>query len=102
MDPTMERWRSIAFDQMERGQLAQAVESWRQLLALDPEDGEGHAGLAICLLSMKRLHAARAEASLALTYEPESFLTLQAAASAALACAACGTSIGCCGRATAT
>ena len=35
MDPAMERWRLLAFDQMERGQIAQAVESWRQLLGLD-------------------------------------------------------------------
>lgn len=40
---------TMAFEFMERGQMAEAVEAWRQALRLDPEDAQGHFGLALAL-----------------------------------------------------
>lgn len=66
--------RELAQDQLAQGHVHGAVETLRQLLASDPDDGEAHALLAIALYNMRRLHAARYEAGAAVALAPESAL----------------------------
>lgn len=76
---------TLAYQRFESGHLDGAIATLRQLLGVDPECGEAHALLAICLLSMRRLHAARREAHLALAAEPLLELGHYAAAHVAMA-----------------
>lgn len=55
-----------------RGDHALALELTRRHLSKDPEDSDAHALLALVLVASKRLHAAEAEARLALTLAPGS------------------------------
>lgn len=57
---------------LERGQTEQAMDALTELLGDDPDDGDAHALLAICLVRRKRLHAARLEAQRAAELDPES------------------------------
>ncbi|MCK6549169.1 tetratricopeptide repeat protein [Myxococcota bacterium] len=52
-----------------RGDHALALELTRRHLSKDPEDSAAHALLALVLVALKRLHAAEAEARLALTLD---------------------------------
>jgi tetratricopeptide (TPR) repeat protein len=61
----------VAENQMRQGNANQAIETLKQALGQDPNLAEGHALLALCLLSIKRLHAAAHEAGISLTLEPE-------------------------------
>jgi len=52
IDPqAMEFYRvaSIAFESMEKGQMAEAIQQWRQALQMDPDDAQAHFGLAVSL-----------------------------------------------------
>jgi len=55
---------------MQHGQHEAAIELLRRVLSADPDNVDGHALLAQCLLRTKRIHAARHEAALALTLGP--------------------------------
>lgn len=75
----------MAENQMRQGNVDHAIETLKQALGQDPNLAEGHALLAICLLSTKRLHAAAHEAGIALTLEPELPLAHHAVGSVKLA-----------------
>ncbi|KQQ54620.1 hypothetical protein ASF84_14950 [Pseudomonas sp. Leaf127] len=60
----------VAYQRLSTGHVDGAIDSLRQLLANDPESAEAHALLAVCLLNMRRLHAARHESRLALAHDP--------------------------------
>ncbi len=79
-DQEIERWLILARRQSEQGQLEGATESLRRVLSIDPDEADAHALLALCLLDLKRVHAAAYEADMALRLEPESPLALQASA----------------------
>ena len=64
--PELERWLLQAQRQMEQGHLEGAAESLRRVLTLDPDLADAHAMLALCLLDLRRLHAAQHEAELAM------------------------------------
>lgn len=57
---------------LDNGQVDQAIDTLTELLGEDPDDGEAHALLSLCLVRRKRLHAARLEAQRAAELEPES------------------------------
>lgn len=65
------RMLAVAGEQMDRGNLRGALEILRRLLANDPGEARAHALLSLCLRDLKRLHAARHEAQMALALEPE-------------------------------
>lgn len=67
------------------GNSALAVERLRRILSDEPDCAPAHGLLALALLQTRRLHAAKHEAGIALAMDPESTLTLRAAASVALA-----------------
>ncbi|MEM7352079.1 MAG: tetratricopeptide repeat protein [Acidobacteriota bacterium] len=77
-EPEVERWLFTAQQQMQQGQLEGAVDSLRQVLSADPDDSDAHALLAMCLLDLRRLHAAEHESGMALALEPQSSLALYA------------------------
>ena len=62
-----------------------AIGTLKELLALDPELGEAHAVLALCLLDKRRLQAAVHEAGLGLTLAPDEPLVRHAAAEVSIA-----------------
>lgn len=76
--PEIIRFLTLAQQQMQQGQLPAAVESLRRVLGLDPDLADAHALLALCLLDLRRAHAAEHEAELALAFDPESELALYA------------------------
>ena len=43
------RLTTLAFDFMEKGQMADAIQQWRNALQMDPDDGQAHFGLAVAL-----------------------------------------------------
>ncbi len=57
---------------LDNGQVDQAIDTLTELLGEDPDDGDAHALLSLCLVRRKRLHAARLEAQRAAELEPES------------------------------
>lgn len=57
---------------LDNGQVDQAMDALTQLLGEDPDDGDAHALLSLCLVRRKRLHAAKLEAQRAAELEPES------------------------------
>ncbi|WP_213877388.1 tetratricopeptide repeat protein [Pseudomonas sp. dw_358] len=61
----------LAYQRLQAGHNDGAIDSLRQLLAEDSDHAEAHALLAICLINMRRVHAARAESRLALAADPE-------------------------------
>ncbi len=54
-----------AMQYLRSGRPQAAVDAFSEVLALDPDDADTHAWLALALLQTKRLHAARIEAELA-------------------------------------
>jgi tetratricopeptide (TPR) repeat protein len=70
---------------MHIGHLDGAIDSLRRLLGIDPEIGEAHALLAVCLLQKRRLDAAWHEAGIALALEPEAPMARYAAAEVLIA-----------------
>lgn len=74
-----------ARQQLERGQTDAAITTLVQHLGNAPDDADAHALLALCLISLKRIHAASQEAGCALAIDPESLLVLLAVASTATA-----------------
>jgi Flp pilus assembly protein TadD len=84
-DYEIERWLLTAQRQMSQGQHEGAIETIRQLLSRDPDFAEAHALLALCLLNLRRLHAAQYEADLALSLAPESSAALHASGAIHLA-----------------
>ena len=70
----------VAYQRLQSGHNDGAIDSLRQLLADHPECAEAHALLALCLLNMRRLHAGRHEASMALAMDPALPLAHYAAA----------------------
>jgi Flp pilus assembly protein TadD len=71
-DELAEHRRSLAIDQLGRGQVLDAIETLAELLGDEPDDADAHALLAMALVRRKRLHAARLEADSAIALEPES------------------------------
>lgn len=61
-------------DQIRIGNSSKAIENLKAVLANNPEHGEAHAILALCLYNQKRLHAARYEAEEALRFTTEYYL----------------------------
>ncbi len=57
---------------LDNGQVDQAINALTKLLGEDPDDGDAHALLSLCLIRRKRLHAAWLEAQRAAELEPES------------------------------
>ena len=55
------RYSTIAFELMEKGELAEAVEQWRQALQLDPDNALAHFSLAVSLSGINRENEAVAE-----------------------------------------
>lgn len=80
-----ERFIAAARHQLRQGNARRAVEILRQLLAADPDHADAHAVLAICLLELRRAHAAEHEAGIALALDPDSLSAVHAAAVAATA-----------------
>lgn len=78
-------WFSIAEQQHARGQIDAAIETLTRVLGEDPDDGDAHAFLAICLLKRNRLHAAALEALRGAELDPESLFIHLASASVATA-----------------
>lgn len=75
----------LARRRMALGQLDGAVESLCSVLASRPDHTEAHALLALCLLSLRRVHAAAREAQLALASDPMSYLGHYSSARVAMA-----------------
>lgn len=75
----------VAQQRFASGHIEGAIDSLRQLLGDDPMHAEAHALLALCLLSMRRAHAAEREADLALSADPHLELAHYAAARVAVA-----------------
>lgn len=75
----------VAYQRLQAGQYDGAMDSLRELLANEPEHAEGHGLLAICLLNMRRVHAARRESQLALAADPLLPLAHYAAAQVSIA-----------------
>jgi len=61
-----------AAEEHDRGNVDNAVDLLRQILNVDPDLGDAHAMLSLCLLRLHRLHAAEVEAGLALSLDPSS------------------------------
>lgn len=59
-----------AQDQLAHGDPAGAIETLRLALSTSPDDATAHALLALALVQARRRHAARVEASIALTLDP--------------------------------
>ena len=57
---------------LDNGQVEQAMDALIRLLGENPDDGDAHALLSLCLVRRKRLHAAKLEAQRAAELEPES------------------------------
>jgi tetratricopeptide (TPR) repeat protein len=75
----------LAYQRLQAGHNDGAIESLRQLLAEDSEHAEAHALLAICLINMRRVHAARTESRLALAADAQLPVAHYAAAVVAIA-----------------
>jgi tetratricopeptide (TPR) repeat protein len=75
----------VARKRLQQGNARGAIETLKRLLGHAPESADGHALLAIALLSENRIFAARAEVRLALELEPEHADAQLAAASVAIA-----------------
>lgn len=74
-----------AQQQLEHGQVLEAIETLASMLGKDPDDADAHALLSICLVRRKRLHAAGLEAESALALAPEHPFPHIAAAAVAVA-----------------
>jgi len=68
-----------------RGDVMGAVEMFKQSLGEEPDNAEVHSYLSICLLQLKRVHAAGVESAIALQLDPMSRLSLSIAARVAIA-----------------
>ena len=69
---------AAAADQIDHGNPQTAIEILRRVLSQAPDLSPAHALLAIALLNQKRIHAARSEAQMAVTLDPESALAHRA------------------------
>lgn len=75
----------LAYQRLQADHNDGAIDALRQLLASDPHSGEAHALLAICLMNMRRVHAAKREVQLALASDAQLPLAHYAAAQVAMA-----------------
>ncbi|MFK3795193.1 MULTISPECIES: tetratricopeptide repeat protein [unclassified Pseudomonas] len=75
----------LAYQRLQADHNDGAIDALRQLLANDPDSAEAHALLAICLMNMRRVHAARREVQLALATDAQLPLAHYAAAQVAIA-----------------
>ena len=75
----------LAYQRLQAGHNDGAIDALRQLLASDPHSAEAHALLAICLMNMRRVHAAKREVQLALAADAQLPLSHYAAAQVAIA-----------------
>lgn len=75
----------LAYQRLQADHNDGAIDALRQLLASDPDSAEAHALLAICLMNMRRVHAARREVQLALAADALLPLAHYAAAQVAMA-----------------
>lgn len=85
IDDAIRRDLSTAMRLMEVGNADAAIDSLRRVLSEDPDQGDVHALLALCLVARGRLHAAHHEAKIALAVFPESALAHRAMARVLLA-----------------
>lgn len=67
-------WSSLVNTLLAQGNYPTAVEMLRHRLTENPDDATAHAYLAICLVDMRRVHAAEMEARTALVLDPGSSL----------------------------
>lgn len=70
-DPQLQRWMVQARDRMRHGDARGAMDLLRQVLAEDPEHAVAHAFLSLCLIDLRLLRPARAEAEAAIVSDPE-------------------------------
>ena len=70
-DPHIRRLVDRAVDRLDRGDLDGAIDILHEALALDPDSVEAHALLSLCLLNLRALGPARAEAEAALALDGE-------------------------------
>ncbi|MDH0748908.1 tetratricopeptide repeat protein [Pseudomonas sp. GD03842] len=75
----------LAYQRLQADHNDGAIDALRQLLANDPDSAEAHGLLAICLMNMRRVHAARREVQLALAADAQLPLAHYAAAQVAIA-----------------
>ncbi|UVH51349.1 tetratricopeptide repeat protein [Pseudomonas sp. CBSPBW29] len=75
----------LAYQRLQADHNDGAIDALRQLLASDPHSAEAHALLGICLMNMRRVHAARHEVQLALAADAQLPLAHYAAAQVAIA-----------------
>jgi len=80
MEEELEQHLQRAVQLLHIGNARSAIEAVKQVLAINPNSGDAHAILSLCLLSDRRIHAAEHEARLALGIDPESLNSHQAAA----------------------
>lgn len=80
MTQNLDRLLEQAVLQIQHGHYEGAIDVLRQILSTDPDIADAHAYLSICLLNLRRGHAAAHEARIALTLEPESELAIYALA----------------------
>lgn len=70
---------------LRNGHIDQAIDVLTRVLGEAPEDAHAHAALALCLVSRRRLHAAKLEAAQAVTLDPDAPLAHLAMASVSIA-----------------
>lgn len=75
----------LAYQRLQADHNDGAIDALRQLLANDPDSAEAHALLAICLMNMRRVHAAKREVQLALAADAQLPMAHYAAALVAIA-----------------
>ncbi len=83
-DPHIQRLLDRAFARIDHNDLLGAFDILHELLTLDPDVGEAHALLALCLIDMHSLGSARAEAETALNLDSDSAFAHQAMGSVSL------------------
>ena len=71
MDGEILRWMTLGEAALERGQAQAAIDAFRRVLTIDPNEPRAHAMMALSLLRMKRVGAALLEARAALVAAPE-------------------------------
>jgi tetratricopeptide (TPR) repeat protein len=67
------RQRALLLQNQDRYELAE--KAWREVLALEPGDAEGHASLALCLIEREAFAEAEAEARTAVGQAPDAGFT---------------------------
>jgi tetratricopeptide (TPR) repeat protein len=72
-------------ERFDRGHLSGAIDLLKQSLASAPDEPDGHALLALCLIRLRRLHGAEIEARMAMSLDPQNLMGHQAMAALCIA-----------------